>query len=67
MHAADFVIYNNYKNYIINNKSDKRKILNLRMTEVARSVFTETHQCRVCLKMGFINTRTDRYMRGWYL
>jgi hypothetical protein len=26
-----FVIYNNYKNHIINNKSDKSKILNLRM------------------------------------
>jgi hypothetical protein len=29
---TDFVIYNNYKNYIINNKSDKNQILNLRMT-----------------------------------
>jgi hypothetical protein len=28
---TDFVIYNNYKNNIINNKSDKSKILNLRM------------------------------------
>jgi hypothetical protein len=27
----DFDIYNNYKNHIINNKSDKSKILNLRM------------------------------------
>jgi hypothetical protein len=27
----DFVIYNNYKNHIINNKSDKNKIVNLRM------------------------------------
>jgi hypothetical protein len=26
-----FFIYNNYKNYIINNKSDKNKLLNLRM------------------------------------
>jgi hypothetical protein len=26
---ADFFIYNNYKNHIINNKSDKIKILNL--------------------------------------
>jgi hypothetical protein len=26
-----FFIYNNYNNHIINNKSDKRKILNLRM------------------------------------
>jgi hypothetical protein len=31
MENADFVIYNNYKNHIINNKSDKSKILNLRM------------------------------------
>jgi hypothetical protein len=29
--TADFFKYNNYKNHIINNKSDKRKILNLRM------------------------------------
>jgi hypothetical protein len=28
----DFVVYNNYKNHIINNKNDKSKILNLRMT-----------------------------------
>jgi hypothetical protein len=27
----DFCIYNNYNNYIINNKSDKSKILNLWM------------------------------------
>jgi hypothetical protein len=26
---TDSVIHNNYKNYIINNKSDKSKILNL--------------------------------------
>jgi hypothetical protein len=26
---TDFFIYNNYKNHIINNKSDKTKILNL--------------------------------------
>jgi hypothetical protein len=26
-----FFIYNNYKNHIINNKSDKNKILNLQM------------------------------------
>jgi hypothetical protein len=32
--------YNNYKNYIINNKSDKSKILNLRMA---------ARQWRVCL------------------
>jgi hypothetical protein len=29
MGITDFVIYNNYKNQIINNKSDKNKILNL--------------------------------------
>jgi hypothetical protein len=29
VNSADFFIYNNYKNYIINNKSDKIKILNL--------------------------------------
>jgi hypothetical protein len=29
---TDFFKYNNYKNHIINNKSDKSKILNLRMT-----------------------------------
>jgi hypothetical protein len=28
---SDFIIYNNCKNHIINNKSDKSKILNLRM------------------------------------
>jgi hypothetical protein len=28
---SDFVIYNNYKNHIIYNKSDKSKNLNLRM------------------------------------
>jgi hypothetical protein len=28
---SDFFIYNNYKNNIINNKSDKNKILNLRI------------------------------------
>jgi hypothetical protein len=28
---TDFVIYNNYKNHIINNKSDKSKNFNLRM------------------------------------
>jgi hypothetical protein len=27
----DFFIYNTYKNYIINNKNDKNKFLNLRM------------------------------------
>jgi hypothetical protein len=29
--SADFFIYNNYNNHIINNKSDKSKILNLQM------------------------------------
>jgi hypothetical protein len=29
---TDFFIYNNYKNHIINNKSDINKILNLEMT-----------------------------------
>jgi hypothetical protein len=28
---ADFFKYNNYNNHIINNKSDKSKILNLRI------------------------------------
>jgi hypothetical protein len=28
---TDFYLYNNYNNHIINNKSDKSKILNLRM------------------------------------
>jgi hypothetical protein len=32
MPSPDFFIYNNYNNHIINNKSDKNKILNLRMT-----------------------------------
>jgi hypothetical protein len=31
-HHPDFFIYNNYNNHIINNKSDKSKILNLRIT-----------------------------------
>jgi hypothetical protein len=52
-----FFIYNNYKNYIINNKSDKNKILNLRMAVIV-----------ACLtKNGFlitINTRTNIYLRG---
>jgi hypothetical protein len=30
-YLTDFLKYNNYKNHIINNKSDKNKILNLRM------------------------------------
>jgi hypothetical protein len=29
---AEFFVYNNYNNYIINNKNDKNKFLNLRMT-----------------------------------
>jgi hypothetical protein len=51
---SDFFLYNNYKNHIINNKSDKNKILNLRMATslpvarrkhtTASCVFTETRQ-----------------------
>jgi hypothetical protein len=44
---ADFFKYNNYKNYIINNKIDKSKILNLRMSARTTSdVFTEIRHCQ---------------------
>jgi hypothetical protein len=36
MLIIQFFLYNNYNNYIINNKSDKNKILNLQMA-VTRS------------------------------
>jgi Tol biopolymer transport system component len=41
-----FIIYNNYKNHIINNKSDKNKILNLRMAARTASGAVQTRNCQ---------------------
>jgi hypothetical protein len=53
-HYADFFKYNNYKNHIINNKSNKSKILNgnapllvaWSKCVTASDVFTETCHCQ---------------------
>jgi hypothetical protein len=59
-YSADFFIYNNYNNHIINNKSDKNKILNdsapLPVVHLPKNGFLIT-----------INTRAGIYLCGSYL
>jgi hypothetical protein len=50
---TDFIIYNNYKNHIINNKNDKSKILNLRMA-------ARHYQLRLCVNAPLAVTRLPK-------
>jgi hypothetical protein len=78
-----FFKYNNYKNHIINNKNDKRKNLNLRMTArhcqwrlywnaplpVTRLSSTNINRTNKYLRVYFIVIKNpaDKYLRVYFI